>query len=40
MFNIVFQEEIFVMLYRKIGGISTPVSAIGMGCWNIGNQWG
>lgn len=28
------------MLYRKIGKIATPVSAVGMGCWNIGNQWG
>lgn len=28
------------MLYRKIGKIETPVSAVGMGCWNIGNQWG
>lgn len=28
------------MLYRKIGRIETPVSAVGMGCWNIGNQWG
>jgi len=28
------------MLYRKIGKIETQASLIGMGCWNIGNQWG
>jgi len=28
------------MIYKKIGKIETPVSAVGMGCWNIGNQWG
>jgi aryl-alcohol dehydrogenase-like predicted oxidoreductase len=28
------------MLYRPFGKLGWPVSAIGMGTWNIGNQWG
>ncbi len=28
------------MLYRKFGDLAWDVSAIGMGTWNIGNQWG
>lgn len=28
------------MLYRDFGRMSWKVSAIGQGCWNIGNQWG
>jgi myo-inositol catabolism protein IolS len=28
------------MLYRKFGTTGWNVSAIGMGTWNIGNQWG
>ncbi|MEM7591407.1 MAG: aldo/keto reductase, partial [Cyanobacteria bacterium P01_A01_bin.83] len=28
------------MLYRKFGNTGMKVSAIGMGTWNIGNQWG
>ena len=28
------------MLYRPFGRLGWPVSAIGMGTWNIGNQWG
>jgi aryl-alcohol dehydrogenase-like predicted oxidoreductase len=28
------------MLYREFGKTSWPVSVIGMGTWNIGNQWG
>ena len=28
------------MLYRKFGKTGWDVSAIGMGTWNIGNQWG
>ena len=28
------------MLYREFGGTGWEVSAIGLGTWNIGNQWG
>ena len=28
------------MLYREFGTTSWKISAIGMGTWNIGNQWG
>ncbi|MGC9316712.1 MAG: aldo/keto reductase [Armatimonadota bacterium] len=28
------------MLYRQFGSLGWEVSAIGMGTWNIGNQWG
>ena len=28
------------MLYREFGRLGWKVSAIGMGTWNIGNQWG
>lgn len=28
------------MLYREFGSLGWKVSAIGMGTWNIGNQWG
>ena len=28
------------MLYRAFGKLGWQVSAIGMGTWNIGNQWG
>ncbi|MEA3402401.1 MAG: aldo/keto reductase [Armatimonadota bacterium] len=29
-----------MMLYRRFGSLGWEVSAIGMGTWNIGNQWG
>jgi aryl-alcohol dehydrogenase-like predicted oxidoreductase len=28
------------MLYREFGKLGWPVSAVAMGTWNIGNQWG
>jgi myo-inositol catabolism protein IolS len=28
------------MLYRPFGALGWPVSAVGMGTWNIGQQWG
>ena len=28
------------MLYRQFGGLNWQVSAVGLGTWNIGNQWG
>lgn len=28
------------MIYRKFGKMNWDISAIGMGTWNIGNQWG
>jgi aryl-alcohol dehydrogenase-like predicted oxidoreductase len=28
------------MLYRDFGALGWPVSAVGLGAWNIGNQWG
>ena len=28
------------MLYREFGDLGWRVSSIGMGTWNIGNQWG
>lgn len=28
------------MIYREFGKLGWPVSAIGLGTWNIGNQWG
>jgi len=28
------------MIYRKFGRMGWNVSAVGQGCWNIGNQWG
>ncbi|MGC9394878.1 MAG: aldo/keto reductase [Anaerolineae bacterium] len=28
------------MLYRSFGKLGWPVSAVGLGTWNIGNQWG
>ncbi len=28
------------MLYRKFGDLGWQVSSVGMGTWNIGNQWG
>ena len=28
------------MLYRRFGKTGWLLSAIGMGTWNIGNQWG
>ncbi|WP_017749422.1 aldo/keto reductase [Scytonema hofmannii] len=30
----------FIMLYREFGQTGWKVSAIGLGTWNIGNQWG
>jgi myo-inositol catabolism protein IolS len=32
--------EVAAMLYREFGSTGWNVSAIGMGTWNIGNQWG
>lgn len=28
------------MLYRDFGRMGWKISAVGQGCWNIGNQWG
>jgi myo-inositol catabolism protein IolS len=28
------------MLYRPFGKLGWSVSAVGLGTWNIGNQWG
>ena len=28
------------MLYREFGRTGWEISAIGLGTWNIGNQWG
>jgi aryl-alcohol dehydrogenase-like predicted oxidoreductase len=28
------------MIYRPFGRLAWPVSAIGLGTWNLGNQWG
>jgi aryl-alcohol dehydrogenase-like predicted oxidoreductase len=28
------------MIYRDFGKLGWKVSAVGMGAWNIGNQWG
>jgi len=28
------------MLYRLFGKLGWSVSAVGLGTWNIGNQWG
>lgn len=28
------------MLYREFGKLGWQVSTIGLGTWNIGNQWG
>ena len=28
------------MIYREFGSLGWKVSAVGMGCWNIGGQWG
>lgn len=28
------------MIYRDFGSLGWKVSAVGMGCWNIGGQWG
>jgi myo-inositol catabolism protein IolS len=28
------------MIQKEFGKLGWPVSAVGLGCWNIGNQWG
>ena len=28
------------MLTKSFGKLGWPVSAVGLGAWNIGNQWG